>query len=83
MTQIATVGTVNHSAGSTPNILGVCTEPTLNDRMFLYVMPGLYGSTVYDFYTNQALAAYVIPNDAPQRPPGTGMRVAYQIDVMF
>jgi hypothetical protein len=83
MTQIATIGTISHSISSTPNILGVATDPTLGDRMFLYVMPGLYGSAAYDFYTNQALAAYVLPNDAPQRPPGTGMRVAYQIDVMF
>jgi len=75
--QVATIAPFNG------NTLGICTEPSLDNRMFLYLVIGTHGSLVYDYWTNQALAAYVISDDAPPRPPGTGMKISYQIDATY
>ena len=69
--------------GTTQNTLGTCLDPSQGNRMFLHTIPGTFGTAVYDYVTTQALCCYAMPPDAPPRPEGTGVRISYQLDVMF
>jgi hypothetical protein len=53
-------------------------DPTSPNRPIL-----MSNNTDGAFYYKQALTCYALPNDAPERPPNTGVRISYQIDVLY
>lgn len=52
------IGNIAPFNGSDVNTLGVCTDPTLDNNMFLYLVIGSMATNIYDYWTNQALWSY-------------------------
>ena len=64
------------------NTLGSIREPSLANPMFIHSFPWSPGEH-FGFFANQALCCYAVPDGAPTRPAGTGVKITHQLEIMF
>jgi len=80
MQMIAETGSLFNSQTSNP--LGPYEEPETN-RGFMFWAPAQHTVTNMDLVTHQALCCFTLSNEDMIRPPNTGIRITYRLEIHY